>query len=272
MASWHTIFELYFKMQNPYRQSPISIRSLRPELEPRHERSPAACLKAAEANMTDTRDWFTNPPPIVEHHAATGPRDVEAGWPPRFCPGVDDNVAIPKAVFEKIFLNPPTEIRNELRNLVANPTPLGLIGFLVATFPVSFALMGVAGAGGSGACTSGLSFYFGGGLQLIAALLEFIMGNTFSFLLFGAFGRGGPTQDIKTMERLTFSTGAAWLALSGVPGVQAAYLQQAGEDEAKRAALEAEFNASFGKADSPDESVVAADNFHQLLASSRSAY
>lgn len=61
--------------------------------------------------------------------------------------------------------------------------------------PVSFQLMGLGGAGGGGAATVGLSFYFGGLLQLMACVMEWFLGNTFSFLVFGSFGESVHPDD-----------------------------------------------------------------------------
>ena len=38
--------------------------------------------------------------------------------------GTADTITIPKAVFESMYLNPPTPLRNALRNNLGNPTPL----------------------------------------------------------------------------------------------------------------------------------------------------
>lgn len=58
--------------------------------------------------------------------------------------------------------------------------------------------MGLAGAGGGGAATSGLSMWFGGVLQMLACTMEWFLGNTFSFLVFGTFGeRLSHQQQIK---------------------------------------------------------------------------
>lgn len=136
-------------------------------------------------------------------------------------------VAIPRAVLEKIYLSPPTDVKGDFRNTFANPTPLGLVGFLVATMPVAFQLMGWHHSGGGGAATIALSFYFGGILQLIASVMEWFLGNTLSFLIFGAFG-------------------AAWLALSSSSmfNAEGAYTALA-HTPTEVAAAEAEFNSSF---------------------------
>lgn len=53
--------------------------------------------------------------------------------------------------------------------------------------------MGWRGAGGGGAATIGTYYFFGGVLQIIGAILEWIIGNTFIHVVFGSFGkRSGP--------------------------------------------------------------------------------
>jgi succinate-acetate transporter protein len=63
-----------------------------------------------------------------------------------------------------------------------------LLGFLIASSPLGIAFMGWGGAGGGGAATVGLSYFFGGMLQVIGSILEFFIGNTFPFVVFGSFG------------------------------------------------------------------------------------
>jgi succinate-acetate transporter protein len=48
--------------------------------------------------------------------------------------------------------------------------------------------MGWGGAGGNGAATIGLYYFFGGMLQIIGSILEWFIGNTFPFVVFGSFG------------------------------------------------------------------------------------
>ncbi|CZT21812.1 uncharacterized protein RCC_07679 [Ramularia collo-cygni] len=163
-----------------------------------------------------------------------------------------DDTAIPRQTLQKIYLSPPIDVQGDFRNIFANPTPLGLVGFLVATVPVSFQLMGIRGSGGGGAATgqdhsfpdmssfqsltrtlrnSCLSLFFGGMLQIIACLMEWMLGNTFSFLVFGSFG-------------------AAWFALActNLPMFGAMTTYTAGLTDAHAIeAAQAEFYSSFGK-------------------------
>lgn len=76
-----------------------------------------------------------------------------------------------------------------------------------------------------------LSLFFGGMLQLIACLMEWMLGNTFSFLVFGSFG-------------------AAWfsLASTNLLGVMGIFTADATTPDAVEAA-QAEFYSSFGMAE-----------------------
>lgn len=137
--------------------------------------------------MTESKDWQQDP--ITRDSNDSSQPALPTPWQPAPFRPSEGNIAIPRAVLEKIYLSPPTNVTGDFRNMMANPTPLGLVGFLVATLPTSFALMGLAGAGGGGVATSGLSMWFGGVLQLIACSMEYFLGNTFSFLVFGTFGK-----------------------------------------------------------------------------------
>ncbi|EGP86739.1 unnamed protein product [Zymoseptoria tritici ST99CH_1A5] len=98
------------------------------------------------------------------------------------------SVNISMEMFEKLYLNPENRVRGHLRSTFANPTPLPLLGFLIASTPLACALMGWRGAGGGGAATVGTYYFFGGMLQIIGALLEWVIGNTFIYIVFGSFG------------------------------------------------------------------------------------
>ncbi|MBS0364195.1 MAG: acetate uptake transporter [Proteobacteria bacterium] len=72
---------------------------------------------------------------------------------------------------------------------IANPAPLGLIGFGLTTVILSLINAGLLPAGGTAAVLP-LAFAFGGLIQMIAGILEFRCGNTFgmvAFLSYGAF-------------------------------------------------------------------------------------
>lgn len=98
------------------------------------------------------------------------------------------SISIPPELFERLYLSPENKVKGDLRSTFGNPTPLALIGFLLALTPLSCDLMGWRGAGGSGAAGTATYFFCGGLLMILAAVLEFILGNTFPFVVFGSYG------------------------------------------------------------------------------------
>ncbi|KAF2260725.1 GPR1/FUN34/YaaH-class plasma membrane protein-like protein [Lojkania enalia] len=115
------------------------------------------------------------------------------------------SVSITPELFEKLYLSPQNRVHGDLRKTVGNPTPLALIGFLISLHPLSMDLMGWRGAGGNGAASTGPYYFFGGLLMTLGAVGEvrklpfifqmgladktqWIIGNTFPFVVFGAFG------------------------------------------------------------------------------------
>jgi len=62
------------------------------------------------------------------------------------------------------------------------------MGFLIASTPLGMNLMGWRGAGGGGAALVGVFYAFGGLLQIIGSIMEWIIGNTFPFVVFGSYG------------------------------------------------------------------------------------
>ncbi|KAH8700207.1 gpr1-like plasma membrane protein [Talaromyces proteolyticus] len=105
------------------------------------------------------------------------------------------SIALPPEIFEKLYLSPQNKVKGELRRTFGNPTPLqaltnhrGLVGFCIALTPLSCDLMGWRGSGGGGAADVGAYYWFGGLLQILACVLEFFIGNTFTFVVFGSFG------------------------------------------------------------------------------------
>ncbi|KAJ6019251.1 hypothetical protein N7499_009592 [Penicillium canescens] len=80
------------------------------------------------------------------------------------------SVTIPSDVFEKMYLSPEIAVKGQLRKTMANPTPTGLMGFLIATTPVSCNLMGWHGSGGGGAALVGTIYIFGGAFTFTLAI------------------------------------------------------------------------------------------------------
>ncbi|KAH0829322.1 hypothetical protein AYO21_05728 [Fonsecaea monophora] len=98
------------------------------------------------------------------------------------------SISITPELFEKIYLSPKNRVSNNIRSTFGNPTPLALVGFLLSLTPLSNVLLGWRGAGGLGAAEVGVYYFFGGLLMVLGAFLEFILGNTFPFVVFGSFG------------------------------------------------------------------------------------
>ncbi|KAF1812938.1 hypothetical protein P152DRAFT_395864 [Eremomyces bilateralis CBS 781.70] len=63
---------------------------------------------------------------------------------------------------------------DQLRIKFGNPTPLAMIGFLVAPTPFSCVLMGWGGTGGHGEALIWNYFFFGGMLLVMAALARHV--------------------------------------------------------------------------------------------------
>jgi len=100
------------------------------------------------------------------------------------------SISISPELFEKIYLSPQNAVKGDLRKTFGNPTPLALIGFLLSLSPLSCDLMGWRGTGGAGVGSAGTGtyFFFGGLLMILGGLGEWIVGNTFPFVVFSSFG------------------------------------------------------------------------------------
>jgi succinate-acetate transporter protein len=72
-------------------------------------------------------------------------------------------------------------------NKLANPAPLGLVGFAFTTWMLSMVNAGWYGAS-SVPLVLALAFAFGGTAQFAAGLLELPRGNTFGFVAFCSYG------------------------------------------------------------------------------------
>ena len=100
----------------------------------------------------------------------------------------ENAIVLTPELFEKLYLNPANNVSGDLRAKFGNPTPLALLGFLLSLSPLSMELMGWRGAGGDGIATIGAYFFIGGFLMSLGGILEFFLGNTFSFVVFCSFG------------------------------------------------------------------------------------
>ncbi|OQU99860.1 hypothetical protein CLAIMM_05435 [Cladophialophora immunda] len=97
-------------------------------------------------------------------------------------------ISMSPSTYEKIYLSPPTSDTRQLRKTFANPTPLCLLGFIMSLGPLSCDLMGWRGAGGDGSSSIGVFFFMGGLLMIIGGVGEFILGNSYPFIVFCGFG------------------------------------------------------------------------------------
>ncbi len=71
---------------------------------------------------------------------------------------------------------------------LADPAPLGLMGFATTTFVLSLVNIGVIKVGGDVKVVIGLAVFYGGLAQLLAGMWEFRNGNTFGATAFTSFG------------------------------------------------------------------------------------
>ncbi|KAJ5113638.1 GPR1/FUN34/yaaH family-domain-containing protein [Penicillium angulare] len=97
-------------------------------------------------------------------------------------------IPIPRDTFEKLYLTPKMPIAGKLRQTFGNPTPISLMGFLVSATPNAMLHMGWRGAGGDGGAILPTYIFFGGMTQIIGAIGEWIIGNTFSCAIFFTYG------------------------------------------------------------------------------------
>jgi succinate-acetate transporter protein len=69
-----------------------------------------------------------------------------------------------------------------------------ILGLLICVQPLSMELMDWRGTGGPGVGSAGIGIYlfFGGLLMLLGSVGEWILGNTFPFVIFGSFSKSAP--------------------------------------------------------------------------------
>ncbi|RJE25861.1 hypothetical protein PHISCL_01837 [Aspergillus sclerotialis] len=96
---------------------------------------------------------------------------------------------ISRDTFEKLYLNPKNpRATSKLSKRFGNPTPISLLGFLLASMPNAMIMMGWRGAGGHGGAIIPVYIWFGGMVQIFGAVGEWIIGNTFSCAIFFTYG------------------------------------------------------------------------------------
>ena len=71
---------------------------------------------------------------------------------------------------------------------IADPAPLGLVGFGMTTLALSFANAGIIKEAGGLSVILGLAIFYGGIAQFVAGIWEFRRGNTFGATAFCSYG------------------------------------------------------------------------------------
>jgi len=94
--------------------------------------------------------------------------------------------SISPELFEKLYLNPKTNTGAHNRKQFANPTPLGLMGYVISVCTFSSNIMGWGGANSLHG-VAGIFFFTGPVLLVLATILEWIVGNFFPMMCFGLF-------------------------------------------------------------------------------------
>ncbi|EME38267.1 hypothetical protein DOTSEDRAFT_181338 [Dothistroma septosporum NZE10] len=102
--------------------------------------------------------------------------------------GTTGSISISPEQFERLYLQPLSQVKGDLRKTFGNPTPLALAGLVMTMLPLSCQLMGWRGSGKLGSATIGVYYFLGGPALWIAAILEFFLGNTFTFVVFFIYG------------------------------------------------------------------------------------
>jgi len=95
-------------------------------------------------------------------------------------------ITISPEMFEKLYLTPKTPRVGDNNKRFANPTPIGLVGFVISTMTFSMVLMGWGGADGL-AGVVGIFFFVGPVLLVLATIFEWIMGNFFPMMVMSLF-------------------------------------------------------------------------------------
>ncbi|KAK9461672.1 GPR1/FUN34/yaaH family-domain-containing protein [Lipomyces oligophaga] len=145
----------------------------------------------APSTSSDTAAPLDNP-----HPTRNADYDLETGSPNK--EGLTEealsrfrtasSVMMTPELFEQLYLSPEKRVKGNLRQTFGNPTPLAVMGHMLCVCPLGCDLIGWRGAGQSGAASTGAYIFIGGLLLFTAGILEFFLGNTFSFVVFCAFG------------------------------------------------------------------------------------
>jgi len=92
--------------------------------------------------------------------------------------------------FEKLYLQPGDRAaKGDLTKRLGNPTPIGLVAFLLCFSPTTWMFMNFQNSGPGSLTILVSSYYFiAGMLEIIAGTMEWVLGNTFPSTVFFAFG------------------------------------------------------------------------------------
>ncbi|OAK94592.1 hypothetical protein IQ06DRAFT_362829 [Phaeosphaeriaceae sp. SRC1lsM3a] len=142
-------------------------------------------------------------------------------------------VALSPEQYERLFFQPSAPRRGDLAKRFANPTLLGLIGFLIPYTSTILILCGFQGAVAPQSLVglSGDYYFFGAIAMNVAGIAEFILGNTFPmavFLIYGShWGSLAYTQDpihetTSPFNQLGGANGAAYNSSQGFHNVSMA--------------------------------------------------
>ncbi|KAF5334868.1 hypothetical protein D9758_014279 [Tetrapyrgos nigripes] len=125
--------------------------------------------------------------------ATTSNSDIEkgsAGHLNETANGSRPPVQLTPEQYEKLFLQPGGRAPQGTFALrFGNPTPLPILGYLLCLTPTACYLMQWGGADSTSMVTLCGPFYFVGGLTMVVGgVMEWILGNTFPFVVFVVFG------------------------------------------------------------------------------------
>ncbi|KAI1372765.1 GPR1/FUN34/yaaH family-domain-containing protein [Hypoxylon crocopeplum] len=98
----------------------------------------------------------------------------------------DTSVTMPPELFEKLYLTPKVPHVGDYNRRFANPTPLGIVGFVISTFTFAMCLMGWGGASGT-TPVAGIFFFVGPVLLIFSMVFEWVMGNFFPMMAMGLY-------------------------------------------------------------------------------------
>ncbi|KAL0580528.1 hypothetical protein V5O48_001515 [Marasmius crinis-equi] len=119
----------------------------------------------------------------------TAKDDVEQGIHIEHTNQVPDGpIMLSREQYARLFIEPGG--RAPAVQKFANPTPLAIISFLLCLAPTSCILLGWGSADPGTSLVSIIgAFYFIGGLgMVVSAVMEWVLGNTFPFVVFFTFG------------------------------------------------------------------------------------